>query len=483
MTKREQSRARRGLSTWAPSRGVLALAAACVLALAGTAHAGSEPPFVPNEVVVRLAPGTQAGPLAASLGSVVLASIDSRNIHRLRVPVGTSEEDFASILGNDPRVVRVELNFIADDNPPGGTTQSIFIVERQAEHAVQAALASIGASATREHSTGAGVVVAVLDSGIERGHRAFRARSVLPGVDLVDNDTNPADVGDGIDNNGDGRVDEFVGHGTSVAGLVLRVAPGATILPIRVLDSDGGSTTFRVVDGMYRALDLRADVLNMSLGTIAASPLLEEALGEAATRGALVVASAGNDASGGTPRYPAAFSGPNVVSVAATRSNDVLASFSNWGTSVTLTAPGVGVVGPITQGRYGRANGTSFAAPLVSGTAALVKGIAPGLSMVQVRSRLEATSTPIDALNPDVAGEIGSGRLNAAAAVGAKGDTLPGMADINADRVVDWKDVALARQRPLDANADGVINAADIAAIEAFAKRLEWLDSGTPLGQ
>jgi subtilisin family serine protease len=171
--------------------------------------------------------------------------------------------------------------------------------------------------------------VAVLDTGVDAAHPLLAGRLAPGGVDFVDGDGDPADAPGGVDSDRDGQADEAVGHGTAVAGLVLAVAPEASVLPIRVLDSDGVGTAFGVARGIDLARRRGADVLNMSFGMGRLSRLVVELLDEVQERGGTLIASAGNRNVGAPPQYPAGH--PDVLGVAATDSLDRKADFSNFG--------------------------------------------------------------------------------------------------------------------------------------------------------
>ena len=446
-----------------------------VLALCSTAVADDPPPFVPDEVVVRLAPGADAAQFAAQFGSVVLDSIASRNIHRLAVPATQpSELDFIDLIDDDNRVVGVELNFLADDRDPNGGTQSIFILAGRSAFINQGGVGAIGVDAAGARALGAGVVVAVIDTGVDPTHPVLRGSMPLGGVDLIDGGE-PLDVGDGIDNDGNGIVDDFLGHGTFIAGLVLRVAPEAIILPIRVMDDEGGVTTFRMIDGIYVAIDRGADIINISMGTVAPSELLQDAVVDANAAGRLIVAAAGNEGTDQVERFPAAFDLPGLISVAATGEADKAAAFTNFGDTITISAPGANAFGPMPGGGYASASGTSYAAPLVAGAAALLRSVTPGLAMQDTRQRLLDTAVNIDGINPNLAGKLGAGRLDAAAALGIGGPALPANADLNGDRRVEIEDMYEFARAPVDLTGDGIINDDDHLALEAFVRRFERL--------
>lgn len=255
---------------------------------------------------------------------------------------------------------------------------------------------------------GTNVIVAVLDTGVALQHPDLVGRTVN-GVDLVDPGTPP---------------DDENGHGTLVAGLiaaatgngvgVAAVAPESLVMPVRVLDADGRGTADVIAEGIRFAVDNGAAVVNLSLagaqgepGAPPSDPLVsaavEEAIREADRRGVVVVAAAGNEA---LPTTPYREDVPVLV-VGATDPDDVVWPGSN-ADARTLFAPGVGMVSSHTgPGGYARADGTSFATPVVSAAAAMLRR--QGLEGAAIRDRLIATSRPIGA---------GLGRVDVAAAMG-----------------------------------------------------------------
>jgi membrane-anchored mycosin MYCP len=237
---------------------------------------------------------------------------------------------------------------------------------------------------------GAGVTVAVIDSGVDANPQ-FGDR-VTAGPDLT---TAVPGVPVGAD---------CVGHGTAVASLIAAapmagtafsgVAPQARVLSIKITDAEtlnGGVTATAIID----AVDLGASVINLSLAD-ANTPALRSAVQFAQAHNVVLVAAAGNDSAsnGKGPFYPAAY--PGVLSVGAIGPDGSLASFSDTRTPVTVTAPGVSVASAY-PGRYPRAyavddNGTSFATAFVSGVVALVRAANPGMPAAQVVARIAATA-------------------------------------------------------------------------------------------
>jgi type VII secretion-associated serine protease mycosin len=251
-------------------------------------------------------------------------------------------------------------------------------------------LTSLHAASAWHESTGTGVTVAVLDSGVDANHVDLKGQ-VLPGADFVDGTT-------------DGRKDP-VGHGTTVAALIAGrsddssgvegVAPGAKILPVRVLDAQNKyRDATNVAKALRWAVDHGADVVNMSLGGGVRSPALADAIDYAYRHGVVVVACTGNQLSGGTDDvwYPARE--PGVVAVAGLAEGGdepTLWSGTLTGPETVLVAPAVNVLGA-RPGGYWRVEGTSFAAPLVSATAALIRSRWPRMSADNVINRLITTA-------------------------------------------------------------------------------------------
>ncbi|MEV1153820.1 type VII secretion-associated serine protease mycosin [Micromonospora chokoriensis] len=241
-------------------------------------------------------------------------------------------------------------------------------------------------------STGRGVTVAVVDSGVDGNHPDLVGQ-VLPGKDLV--------------GPGGGAGPDPVGHGTTVAGLiagrkddkrgVVGLAPDARILPVRVLDEQNRyDDALIVAQGVRWAVDNGARVINLSLGGSGDSPALAAALDYAFVRDVVVIACTGNLATSTSTKvwYPARE--PGVVAVAGLeRGSDNLWSGSITGRATVLTAPASGLVGAKSPDGYWRVQGTSFAAPLVTATAALVRSRYPQMPAGEVVNRLLTTARDI----------------------------------------------------------------------------------------
>jgi membrane-anchored mycosin MYCP len=249
-------------------------------------------------------------------------------------------------------------------------------------------------------ATGAGVRVAVIDSGVDAEAPALRGR-VAAGADFLHHDP-------------DGRQD-CVGHGTEVASLIVGravgdsgfagLAPDATIVPVRVSeeedDANGGTSGDRAsfgdfADAIDWAVDQgHADVINLSLVTTEGDTPVRAAVARAIGKGVVVVAAAGNHGRPNDPNptpFPAAY--PGVIGVGALTASGVRADYSQHGDYVDVVAAGDAVTAATPDGGLHVDSGTSFASPFVAATAALIKQRFPDASPAEVARRIEATTDP-----------------------------------------------------------------------------------------
>lgn len=395
---------------------LLALAMLLLLALPALAD---DDEVVPTQVVVRFVPGADIPAFLnrwrVEYGARIITRIASRPIYLLGVFEG-DEEEFVDDIEFDPAIEWAEPNYFGRDENPDPSTQSIFVASTSPIYRSQVAMRTISADAALSFATGQGITIAVIDSGLDAAHPMLAGRLAPGGWNFITRTPDFADVGDGIDSDGDGLIDEAVGHGTMVAGLIARIAPDTKILPLKVMDSDGLTTTFLMVEALFYAIDNNAHIANISMGTTRDTQVIDTALAEARAAGVLVIASTGNNDES-NPRFPSGSSDESgaslgVLAVAAVDAADRRAEFSNYGHHVSLTAPGVDITSTVPGGGYGRASGTSFSAPMVAASAALYWSANPGVNADDVRARVSSFTVDISALNPSYAGELGSGRLN-----------------------------------------------------------------------
>jgi thermitase len=301
------------------------------------------------------------------LDGLLAVRVGYDNLERLRDLIGEDAEAYEDIGANF--VVRVP-DWPNPEDRPGGSGTTSFDGD--------GFLPAIGANGDRA-GWGQGVVVAVVDSGVE--HHATFGDGQITHVDLV-NDGEP-----------------FYGHGTAMASLIAGqddwapgVAPASHILDVRVMDSDGYGTSYTIAEGIVHAADAGAQVINVSLCTYGDATIVRDAVAYAQNKGAVVVAAAGNDQTSNMLAFPAAID--SVVAVGGVDAKHQQAYFSNSGKGLDVTAPAVGI-----QSAYGKqlvvlGDGTSQAAAITSGV--LAAAISRGATTPSAASSwLKANALPL----------------------------------------------------------------------------------------
>ncbi|MEU3505473.1 type VII secretion-associated serine protease mycosin [Streptomyces hundungensis] len=254
-------------------------------------------------------------------------------------------------------------------------------------------------------STGRGVRVAVIDTGVDtRNAQLTGAVDVAKGKNLLPKelkDANNQPLARGAEN---GTTDT-VGHGTKVAGIIaarpaagtgfVGLAPDATIIPVEQNDAEGHGTARTLADAIRYAIAVGAQVINISQDTANAvqpEATLKDAVDAALAKEIVVVASAGNDGLGGNVKqtYPASY--PGVLAVAASDRNNERAAFSQSGAFVGVAAPGVDMVSTVPGGGHCADSGTSFSAPYVAGVAALIKAKHPTWTQREIVAQIQQTA-------------------------------------------------------------------------------------------
>lgn len=374
---------------------------------------------LPGELVVKLRFTADLQGVLATHQLSLAGAFGARPIYRLSLVGAADLNAKLAALTADARVMLAEPNFQASS--PEARKSSVWAIGSQGEYTAQWAPQSLNLAQAHTLASGAGMRVALLDTGVDLRHPALAGR-LLAGRDFVDGDTDPSEGG------APGQVG--YGHGTHVAGLVALTAPSAKIMPLRVLDASGLGNTWVIAEALLYAVDPDgvpatddgAQIINLSLGTTQPTRLLDVVIelitcsdddededdddysdpGYNADKercntrsGSVVIAAAGNGASATEKQFPAAEAAEGALSVAASNANSRLASFSNSGNWIQIGAPGEGITSTVPGGGYGVWSGTSMAAPITAGVAALVWSRNPAWKPVDVTKRITERSATL----------------------------------------------------------------------------------------
>ncbi len=396
----------------------------------GTPPAGGHVGPGGNHPTAEYIVGFRAGMTASARASVAathaVAVVPTDRLGEIGAEVVTADAAQARALAADPSVRYVEPNRIWHvDSLPSTPTDPMFgqlwglkNTGQTVNGTAGTAGADIGAVQAWQHGTGSSsLIVADVDSGMLTTHPDLAANLwINPGENCAGCRT------DGIDNDGNGYVDDWrgwdfvnhdnlpddqAGHGTHTAGTigavgdngigVIGVDPNVSLMPLKFINANGTGTNVDAIQAILYAVDNGARVINGSWGGGSYSQALMDAIVNADAHGVLYVASAGNSASDAA-FYPAAFDLPNVISTAATNNTDALAWWSTFGDTVDIAAPGQDTLSTISNGSYGYASGTSMAAPHVTGSAALLFSQHPQATPETIKALLFATATPLASL-------------------------------------------------------------------------------------
>lgn len=349
---------------------------------------------------------------------------DLSQIYELTFPLDQNPMEVASAFRDDPNVVYAEPRFV----------RHVYLTPNDSLFSHQSYLESIQAPAAWEIERGdTNVVIGIVDTGLDWHHPDLQGNLWHNPGEIPDN---------GLDDDNNGYVDDVLGwdladadndpmnknadpvaaHGTRVAGIAAatpdnRIGIAGTGFRVRImavktvpdLTQNPGRILFGF-EAIKYAAENGADIINLSWGAPGWSDFEFDVIQYARSLGSLVVAAAGNT-NNRTPHYPAAY--PGVLAVTALESDDTKAPFASFGNWVDVAAPGVDMITTDRGGRYTFVTGSSFAAPLAAGVAALVKSHHPEWTSDQVREQVRVTATNIDAVNPAYQARLGSGKLHA----------------------------------------------------------------------
>ena len=461
------------------------------LALACGTSGGRPPAPVQGEILVKLKAGyaapTQAPVEAAGTAacSQVAVAEEGGPLLRWPLPEGASPEEVAARAALDPAVEYAEpIQRYQSARRPNDP-----------RYREQWALQAISAEQAWDVTTGSrNTVVAVVDSGINLAHPDLRANLWR----------NPGEIGNnGVDDDGNGFVDDLYGwdfvddtadpspkgedspetwHGSHVAGTIgadgdnrkgiTGVAWRVQLMAVRALGPGGGRAD-QIATAIDYAVQNGARVINASWGG-ASSETIKRAIARASRAGVLFVAAAGNDGASGAG-FPASLKLPNVIAVGASGPDEALADFSNHGRGVHVAAPGVSILSTTATGRYETLDGTSMAAPHVSGLAALLLSAAPKLRVRELRDLIFKGCDQPDALSG-----VEYGRINAARSLALLTGNAP-----DAGGLVASKSTIVLRARPGHiGRASSVMLRAEGGATAHWTATIDqpWLSLSAPEG-
>lgn len=437
--------------------------------------------YVPNRVIVKFKSGGDANEIVqfkAQLKSKLSVSKTMR-WNKIDAEVwdfaGGDVLDIISRWKNDPRIKYIEPDYIVRAS----------VVPNDPQYGTLWGMTKIQAAQAWDTTTGAAVIVGVIDSGVDYLH-----------PDLAPNIwTNTGETpGNGIDDDNNGYIDDVHGydfinndgdpmddnnHGTHCSGTIAGVGDNgigvvgvnwtAKIMALKFLGASGFGNTSDAVTAVLYATAMGAKLTNNSWGGGAYSQALYDAINAAATANCLFVAAAGNSNSG-LIEYPAGYDLDNIISVAATDINDARANFSNYGaTWVDLGSPGVDILSTTRNNTYSSFDGTSMACPHVAGAAALIWARAPLLSWANVKDMILSSVDPVASLSGIT---VTGGRLNLFNAMVATGIYLR-----SADPVIAVSPPSVSFSILPDANSSSLLS---ISNTDVDAKKLDWNITSAP---
>lgn len=395
-----------------PILASLAVALGAAL-LPASVSAADEARWAPGRLLVQPRAGLSEGEFDKIIkkhGGKQVGKIEGINVRVIQLPPQASEKAVEALLRKNKHLKFAERDMMMK---PDAVANDPYY--GNAWH-----LSKIGVSSAWDVSTARGVTIAILDTGVDAGHPDLAAK-LVPGWNCYDNNSSTADVH---------------GHGTAVAGTAAAstnnalgvAAPGAEamLMPMRITDSSGYGYWSAAAQCLTWAADRGASVANISFAGVSGSSTVQSAAQYLKNKGGLTVVAAGN--SSGEELIAAS---STMITVSATDSNDVKASWSSYGKYVDIAAPGTYIWTTTKGGSYQRWQGTSFASPVVAGVVGLMKAANPQLPAADLEKVLFSTAKDLGSAGWDA--YYGNGRVDAAAAV--KGAQLAQAADTTAPSV------------------------------------------------
>jgi len=417
--------------------------------------------YMSNTILVQFKPDAVLSGNIDLHGAKITQSLELVDgLYELQLSQGMSVEGALAVFQSDTRVATAEANYrlMLEGIPNDPQFSSMYGLNNSGQTGGTID-ADIDAPEAWNINTGTKrTIVAVIDTGVDYNHQDLAANMWRNTGEIS---------GDGVDNDGNGYVDDIYGydfanndadpmddngHGTHVSGTIGAVGNngiGTTgvnwntrIMALKFLAADGSGSTAGAISALNYAVRMGANLSNNSWGGGGSSSLLSQAISNAKNAGHIFVAAAGNSGlnNDATANYPSNYDFDNVVAVAATDNKDVLASFSNYGaTTVDIAAPGVGILSTLPGNTYGTLSGTSMATPHVSGAISLIWDQNPTFTYQQVIAKLYSSVDKIAGLNGKVAT---GGRLNIGNALNGS-TTNPPPADLNGAKILSSEAIGL----------------------------------------
>ncbi len=355
-------------------------------------------------LIVKLKPDANYRTVFSNTDDNISSTIDELNISKIKRDKNKKLSLQALELSNDSNVLYVEPDYV----------KNISYVPDDTYYDNQWGLPSINAPTAWDVTAGGSnsTIIAIIDTGVDITHPDL-SPNIIPGYNALNDST---------------IVTDEHGHGTHVAGIaaarinntvgIAGLAGNCKIMPIKVAGASGSMLTSNVAKGIIWAADNGAKVINLSLGGTGYTQTENDAVQYAYNKGVTIVAAKGNSNTSAA-HYPADFE--HVISVGSVGKTNVKSSFSNYGPTLDVVAPGESIYSSIKGGGYGNMQGTSMASPYVAGLAALIVSEKPDLAPDQVSQIITSTCTDLGTVGFD--NTYGNGLINAAQALNAEPDT------------------------------------------------------------